>query len=283
MQIRLPPPKLPLLVEQLQTAPACLYSLIEIANDPHSYERFRDIVLQFLPKHSQDILTIRDSKSQVITFLDLFESEHFPLMEMSHDELQSLDEDDDYYPAWIVLTQSIPIKPHGFPTFILSRGWDPFNPGMSTLLHLFNLDNHHTAPDTLREQNQKSINLYLAGATLDKIPEGGYNPNDIAKAVNGTQYTSLTLFAQWLFATTGNPFLDHDDDFFSQHYFLDHPVPWTKGKVQQYTAFWQEARATKTTIEALVDWLEEDLPANLDTLLDTINQAIVPTATAASC
>ena len=282
MQIRIPPPKLPLLVEQLQKAPACLYSLIEIVNDPHSYQRFKDIVEQFLPKQSLDIMSIRDSKSQVITFLDLFEKDHFPLIEISYQELESLDEDEDHCPAWMVLTQSIPIRPHGFPTFILSRGWDPYNPGISTLIHLFNMENHHTASDRFREQNQESVPLYLAGATLDKIPEGGYNPNDIARAVNGTQYTPLILFAQWLFGTTGNPFLDQEDDLFSYHYFLDNPVPWTKKKVQEYTGLWQAAKATTTAIEALVDWLEEDLPANLDTLLDTINRALTTPATAAA-
>ena len=71
--------------------------------------------------------------------------------------------------------------------------------------------------------------------------------------------------ASWVFAETGNFFLDHCYDDGMYEGFAD---PWEDDIIAEGTEEWRKATALMDSVTRLADWLEEDLPGRFVEMLD---------------
>ena len=88
-----------------------------------------------------------------------------------------------------------------------------------------------------------------------------------AETVEGTRFEGASQAASWVWAETGNFFLDscYDDGMYDG--FAD---PWDDEVIAEGTEEWRKARAIIESVNGLADWLEDDLPARFAEMLDFI-------------
>ena len=82
-----------------------------------------------------------------------------------------------------------------------------------------------------------------------------------------TRFEGASQAAAWVWAETGNLFLDcnYDDGMYDG--FVD---PWDDEVIAEGTEEWRKARAIIESVNGLADWLEDDLPAHFAEMLDFI-------------
>src|SRR6266851_1345783 len=88
-----------------------------------------------------------------------------------------------------------------------------------------------------------------AGELFEGVPPGGFPANHLNSRFTGTRWEPLLWAAPWLWRTTGNPFLDRDDD--------DYPEaePWSASGVFYLTAQYREALRIMRAVDGFDTWL----------------------------
>ena len=103
--------------------------------------------------------------------------------------------------------------------------------------------------------------------TLERIPQGGIPLDDLTDALRETGFEGAAQAASWVFAETGNFFLDHTYEDCNYDGFSD---PWDDDVIQEGTEEWRKANALMDSACRLADWLEEDLPGRFAEMLDFV-------------
>ena len=146
--------------------------------------------------------------------------------------------------------------------------WNGYREGLSALALLVRPpESFYTEPDEIRVAWLESAAARIPQDTLLRIPEGGIPLEALTEAVRGTWFEGAVQAASWVWAETGNLFLDccYEDGFYDG--FAD---PWADEIIQQATEEWRRARAVLDSAFNLADWLEEDLPGRFAEMLDFI-------------
>ena len=194
--------------------------------------------------------------SRVERFANLFAEKHFPLympvieywMEWEGEE-----------PPWSWLRRGIPFDLMGFGYEGLHELWNGYRDGISALLLLVNPpDSFYGESDEIRTAWLESAAERIPQSTLERIPQGGIPAETLCKAVKDTRFEGAAKAAAWVFAETGNFFLDHCYEDGSYDGFAD---PWDDEIIAEGTEEWRKASALMDSVCRLADWLEEDLPA----------------------
>ena len=107
--------------------------------------------------------------------------------------------------------------------------------------------------------------------TLQRVPQDGIPLEDLTGALKGTRFEGAALAATWVFAETGNFFLDHNYEDGSYDGFAD---PWDDDIIQEGTEEWRRASALMDSVCKLGDWLEEDLPGRFLEMLDFVLERV---------
>ena len=102
---------------------------------------------------------------------------------------------------------------------------------------------------------------------LERIPRGGIPIEELTEAVRDTRFEGAAKAATWVFAETGNFFLDHCFEDGSFDGFAD---PWEDEVIADGTKEWRKASALMDSVCKLADWLEEDLPGRFAEMLDNV-------------
>ena len=97
-------------------------------------------------------------------------------------------------------------------------------------------------------------------STLERIPQGGIPLEKLTEAVKDTRFEGAAKAASWVFAETGNFFLDHSYKDGSYDGFCD---PWEDEIIAEGTEEWRKASALMDSVCRLADWLEEGPPGPL--------------------
>ena len=150
----------------------------------------------------------------------------------------------------------------------LHEMWDGYREGLSALALLAKPpDSIYEGPDGLRVAWLESAAERIPQETLLRIPQGGIPLDDLTEALKRTWFEGAALAASWVFAETGNFFLDacYEDGMYDG--FAD---PWEEEVIEAGTEEWREASALIDSVTRLADWLEEDLPVRFAEMLDFV-------------
>ena len=128
-------------------------------------------------------------------------------------------------------------------------------------------DSFYEEPDGLRVAWLESAAACIPQQTLERIPQGGIPLDDLTDALRETGFEGAAQAASWVFAETGNFFLDHCYDDGMYEGFSD---PWEDDIIEEGTEEWRKAVALMDAVAQLADWLEEDLPGRFAEMLEFV-------------
>ena len=206
-----------------------------------------------------------DVRGRVERFAGLFGERHFPLYAPF---IEFWTEEEGEQPPWSWLRQGIPFDLMGFGYDGLHEMWNGYRDGLSALILLVRPpDVYYDGPDGLRVAWLESAAERIPQKTLQRVPQDGIPLEDLTGALKGTRFEGAALAATWVFAETGNFFLDHCYDDGSFDGFCD---PWDDDIIAEGTEEWRKANALMDSVSRLTDWLEEDLPGRFAEMLDFV-------------
>ena len=128
-------------------------------------------------------------------------------------------------------------------------------------------DSYYEGPDGIRTAWLESAAQRIPQETLERIPQGGIALEDLTGALKETRFEGAAKAAAWVFAETGNFFLDHTYEDGNYDGFAD---PWEDEIIAEGTEEWRRASALMDSVCKLSDWLEEDLPGRFAEMLDFV-------------
>ena len=258
------PPRLNGLADLLLRRPPSLRELVVLVGNAEDHAWFVGLVRRLFPQEAEAVLTAPDIRQRVEGFARLFEERHYPLYAPFF-EFYLTEEDE---PPFTVLRRGIPYELHGFGYDGLHEMWDGYREGLSALALLVKPpESFYTESDEIRVAWLESASAHIPQHTLLRIPEGGIPQDALTEAVKGTRFEGAAQAASWVWAETGNLFLDacYDDGMYDG--FAD---PWDDEVIAEGTEEWRKARAIMDAVYKLADWLEDDLPAHFAEMLDFI-------------
>ena len=244
--------------------PPSLREMVTLVGYADDCAWFTGLARRLFPDEAGEMLSAPDIRARVERFASLFGERHFPLY-APYVEFWT-EEDDEPPCTW--LRRGIPFDLMGFGYDGLHEMWSGYREGISALALLVKPpDVYFDGPDGLRTAWLESAAKRIPKETLQKIPGGGITVEDLTEAVRDTRYEGAASAASWLWAETGNFFLDHcfEDGWYDG--FCD---PWEDDVIEEGTQQWRRANALMDSVCRLSDWLEDDLPARFAEMLDFI-------------
>ena len=258
------PPRLSRLADLLLRRPPSLRDLMTLVGYAEDYSWFTGLVRRLFPQEAEAVLSPPNARERVEGFARTFEQRHFPLYAPFFDYY--LTEDDE--PAFTALRRGIPYDLQGVGYEGLHEMWNGYREGLSALALLVKPpESFYTEPDEIRVAWLESAAARIPQDTLLRIPEGGIPLEALTEAVRGTRFEGAVQATSWVWAESGNMFLDcaYEDGMYDG--FAD---PWEDELIEQGTQEWRRAKALMDSVDRLVDWLEDDLPGRFAEMLDDI-------------
>ena len=244
--------------------PPSLRDLVTLVGYADDYAWFAGLARRLFPQEAEAALSAPDIRTRVERFAQLFGERHFPLYAPFFEFY--MDEGDE--PPWTWLRRGIPFELMGFGYNGLHEMWDGYREGLSALVLLVKPpDSLYEEPDGLRVAWLESAAACIPQETLLRIPEGGIPLDDLTEALKGTGFEGAAQAASWVFAETGNFFLDASYDDGMYEGFSD---PWEDEVIEAGTEEWRKAVALMDSVGNLTDWLEDDLPGRFAAMLDVV-------------
>ena len=259
------PPRLSALAELLLRRPPSLRELVTLVGYADDYAWFAGLVRRLFPGEAEAALAAPDIRRRVERFARLFGERHFPLYAPFLDFW--LEEEGDE-PPWTWLRRGIPFELMGFGEEGLHELWDGYREGLAALALLAKPpDAFYMGPEGLRVAWLESAAARIPQETLLRIPQGGIPQDVLTAALAETGFEGAAQACAWVWAETGNFFLDHTDEEGNYDGFSD---PWDDDVIEEGTKEWRTATALMDAVAGLADWLEEDLPGRFAEMLDFV-------------
>ena len=244
--------------------PPSLREMVTIVGYADDYAWFTGLVRHIFPQEAEETLSAPDVRTKVERFARLFTERHFPLYAPYFEFFM----EDGAEPSWTWLRRGIPFDLMGFGYDGVHELWNGYRDGISAQLLLVKPpDSFYGESDEVRTAWLESAAEHIPKETLQRIPAGGIPVETLTEAVKETRFEGAAEAASWVFAETGNFFLDHCYEDGSYDGFAD---PWDDDIIKEGTEEWRRARALMDSVCNLAEWLEEDLPARFSEMLDDI-------------
>jgi len=231
-----------------------LSSLKSRLSDWEDYLGFLGLVQEFLPERERDILSQPTPEKQIAAFASYFEDRYFPL----EDELKMGDMDDYHY-----LLYRIPVILMGMSYEDYQGLSSAARPGIQLMSYLV-ANPYEEERSALAEACLKHVSEKL----LRRVPKGGLEPDELRR-LHGTEFEGLARWAEIIWKTSNNFFLDCDYEELSWHWGLP---DWDRKTVEEFARQWRQAEMIWWKIRSLAEWLEEDPEARFEELLRSINE-----------
>ena len=259
------PPHLSALADLLLRRPPSLRELVTLVGYADDYAWFAGLVRRLFPQEAEAALAAPDIRRRVERFARLFGERHFPLYAPFLDFW--LEEEGDE-PPWTWLRRGIPFELMGFGEEGLHELWDGYREGLAALALLAKPpDAFYMGPDGLRVAWLESAAARIPQETLLRIPQGGIPQDALTAALAETGFAGAAQACAWVWAETGNFFLDHTYEEGNYDGFSD---PWDDDVIEEGTKEWRTATALMDAVAGLAGWLEEDLPGRFAEMLDLV-------------
>ena len=263
------PPRLSGLADLILRRPPSLRELVSVVGNADDYAWFTGLVRRLFPEEAEDILSAPDARERVVRFTELFRERHFPLYAPFIDFWADAEGEE---PPWSWLRNGIPYDLMGFGYEGVHEMWDGYREGISALALLARpADIYYDGPDGIRVAWLESASSRIPQETLIRIPEGGIPLDVLTGALRGTEFEAAARACSWMWAETGNFFLDFTYEDGGYNGFSD---PWDDDLIQLATEEWRRADPFIDSVCALAGWLEEDLPGRFAQLLDFVLQRL---------
>ena len=244
--------------------PPSLRELVTLVGHAEDHAWFAGLVRRLFPQEAEAVLAAPDVRQRVEGFARLFGERHYPLYAPFF-EFYLTEEDE---PPFTVLRRGIPYELQGIGYEGLHEMWDGYREGLSALALLVKPpDSFYMEPDGIRVAWLESAAAHIPQETLLRIPDGGIPPDALTEAVKGTRFEGAAQAVAWVWAETGNFFLDNSYDDGTFDGFSD---PWEDELIAEGADEWRQAREVMEAVGQLTDWLEEDLPGRFAEMLDFI-------------
>ena len=244
--------------------PPSLRDLVTLAGHAGDYAWFAGLVRRLFPEAAEEMLSAPDVRTRVERFAQLFGERHFPLYAPFFDFYM---EDGDE-PPWSWLRRGIPFELMGFGYDGLHEMWDGYRDGLSALVLLAKPpDSFYEEPDGLRVAWLESAAARIPQETFKRIPQGGIPLDDLTGALKGTRFDGAAQACSWVWADTGNIFLDYCYDDGMYEGFAD---PWENEVIEAGTEEWRRASALMNSVNRLTGCLEGDLPGRFAEMLSFV-------------
>ena len=202
------------LSQLLLRRPPSLRELVTVIGYADDYAWFMGLVRRLFPNEGEAALSAPDVRTRVERFANLFGERHFPLY---MPVIEFWTEADDA-PPWSWLRRGIPFDLMGFGYDGLHELWNGYRDGISALLLLAKPpDSFYGEPDEIRVAWLESAAERIPKETLERIPQGGIPVESLTEAVKETRFEGAAKAALWVFAETGNFFLDHSYEGAPRH------------------------------------------------------------------
>ena len=258
------PPRLSGLAELLLRRPPSLRELVAIVGYADDYAWFARLVRRLFPQEAEAALSAPDVRQRMERFTHLFQERHFPLYAPFLDVY--IDEGDE--PPWTWLRRGIPFGLMGFGYDGLHEMWDGYRDGISAMVILVRPpDVFYEGPDGMRVAWLESAAQRIPKESLFHLPEGGIPLEYLTETLKGTRFEGAALACSWVWAETGNFFLDHNYEDGMYDGFAD---PWEDDIIAEGTEEWRKANGLIDSVSKLADWLEEDMPGHFSEMLDFV-------------
>ena len=258
------PPRLSGLAKLLLRRPPSLRDLVTLAGHAGDYAWFAGLVRRLFPEAAEEMLSAPDVRTRVERFAQLFGERHFLLYAPFFDFY--MDEGDE--PPWSWLRRGIPFELMGFGYDGVHEMWDGYRDGLSALVLLAKPpDSFYEEPDGLRVAWLESAAARIPQETLKRIPQGGIPLDDLTGALKGTRFDGAAQACSWVWADTGNIFLDYCYDDGMYEGFAD---PWENEVIEAGTEEWRRASALMDSVNRVTGWLEGDLPGRFAEMLSFV-------------
>jgi hypothetical protein len=114
------------------------------------------------------------------------------------------------------------------------------------------LDEEPGSPDRLCDEARAiiaDVTKVPARELFDGVPRDGFPAHHLSSRFTGTRFEPLLWAAPWLWRTSGNPFLDRNDDDYPE------PDPWSASGVFYLTAQYREALRITRAVDGFDTWL----------------------------
>ena len=259
------PPRLSGLAELLLRRPPSLRELVTLVGYADDYAWFAGLARRLFPGEAEAALAAPDIRRRVERFARLFGERHFPLYAPFLDFWL---EDEGDEPPWTWLRRGIPFELMGFGEEGLHELWDGYREGLAALALLVKPpDAFYMGPEGLRVAWLESAAARIPQETLRRIPQGGIPQDALTEALAGTGFEGTAQACAWVWAETGNFFLDHTYEDGNYDGFSD---PWDDDVIEEGTKEWRTATALMDAVAGLAGWLEEDLPGRFAEMLDFV-------------
>ena len=253
------------LAQKLLRRPPSLRELATIVGYADDYAWFVGLVRRVFPQEAEAALSAPDVRQRVERFANLFAEHHFPLYAPFIEFWTDFREEE---PPWSWMRRGIPFNLMGFGYDGMHELWHGYREGISALvLPARPGDTYYDGPDGLRTAWLECAAQRIPQSTLERIPKGGVPLEDLTVALKGTRFEGAAQAASWVFAETGNFFLDNCFEDGSFAGFCD---PWDDDIIAEGTEEWRKAEALMDSVDSLADWLEEDLPGRFAEMLDFV-------------
>ncbi|MFQ6027688.1 MAG: hypothetical protein ACE5Q6_09370 [Dehalococcoidia bacterium] len=248
---------LDILAHQLQgRAPPSLAAVLHALVPEEGFAEFMELIMEYLPEHQADILAGESATAQVAIFANRFRDRYFPLPYF----------EDAYFNDF-----SYADLLSGIPMYFLGMDWDdwhelPYFDGLGRRLLVSLIASPWASDDDgARVALVESFKREVPQELLERIPQGGYQPADLHRWVDDTQFHALALLADVVWFETGITFIDMDEESMPL-------VAWDPDNVWALTQEWLRAEQIYREIGELEEWLEHSPGGRFAQLLDFIDQ-----------
>lgn len=163
---------------------------------------------------------------------------------------------EDWFEEYDAVIRAIPFRPLGFEAEALEELSE--RPGYQALIALVAPDAPAAAPRSELLHGRCGV----SPATLALLPREPPPLGLLHRRFAGGPHAAVVDMARWLRAETGTAFLDNTYETTEWHWW-----PWTAWHVAELVDQWASADALLDRVNALADWLEEDLPRRFRDLL----------------
>ena len=231
-----------------------LGALIARLGQVEEYGEFVNLVREFLPEREVDILHQSTPPVQIAAFVKYFEERYFPL----HDMLRDGDAEE-----YSQLTNSIPVVVMGISYDYYCEVDSYWRPGDQLMTYLLQ-DPYQEDRVALAEACAK----HVSAEVIQRVPEGGFSREECHHLLDDTPYKGVALWADWLWAETGNFFLDVCEEELWECG-GGHPY-WDSETVDELTRLWQQAERIQEEVFNIVISLEENPRVRFEEILNFI-------------
>ncbi len=237
------------LARALRHRPVAPSRLISVVRNHDAYVEFTRIARElFEPEDTQEIMTADPARwggrehAQVARFCEKISERWFEIYECEE---------------YAQVLCGVPYVKRGW----MSDDYHEYNRDPGEMM-LWALAEDPWGDPSIRVALLESCQVWLPRELLERIPVGGVPREQLHANLDGTAHEGAALYCDWLWADTGNRFLDISDEV------GDYDTEWSREWLDAAKAEWDRMQEIDEKMVGVAEWLEVDPAPRFGALLE---------------